>query len=42
MEVAVINNLHCVRAVAANNMLQSSYEKSEACAHQGRLEETAL
>ena len=42
MEVAVINSLHCVRAVAANNMFQSSYTKSGACAHRGRLGETAF
>lgn len=42
MEVAVINHMHCVTAAAAINMLQSTYAKSEACGHQGRLEETAF
>lgn len=42
MEVAVIIHMHCVKAAAAINMLQSTYAKSEACVHQGRLEETAF
>lgn len=42
MEVAGINNEHCVRAAAAINMLQPTCAKSEACGHQGRLEEAAF